>query len=56
MKKILTITITTTDEDGDFSTELNLIGKQVAEGFLSGHDRNSDSQYAYQITESNESK
>ena len=48
--KVLTITCKSTDEDDDFQTELELIIKQLSEGYESGFDNNSTNSFKYDIT------
>ena len=48
--KVLTITCKSTDEDDEFQTELELIIKQLSEGFESGFDKNSSNSYEYETT------
>jgi len=35
--------------DCDFKVELELIAKQLAEGFLSGVDKNDENSYSYEV-------
>ena len=48
--KTLTITCKSTDEDDEFQTELELIIKQLSEGFESGFDNNDTNSYEYHNT------
>ena len=47
--KTLTIVINTIHDDYDFDVELELIAKQLAEGFHSGADRNDEGSYSYEV-------
>ena len=48
--KILTITCKSTDEDDEFQTELEIIIKQLSQGFESGFDNNDTNSYEYHTT------
>ena len=48
--KVLTITCKSTDDDAEFQAELELIIKQLSEGFTSGADSNDANSYEYHTT------
>ena len=47
--RTLTIVVDTIDDDYDFNEELELIARQLREGFHSGADCNDESSYSYEI-------
>jgi hypothetical protein len=47
--KILTITCESTDNDDEFQTELDIIVKQLFEGYESGFDINETNSYSFSI-------
>jgi len=48
--KNLTITCKSSDENCEFQTELEIIIKQLSEGFESGFDNNESNSYEYNLT------
>ena len=47
--RTLTILVATIHDDYDFAIELELIAKQLAEGFHSGTDANDENSYSYEV-------
>ena len=48
--KVLTITLKSTDEDDEFQTELELIIKELSEGWEERFDSNDSNSYEYRTT------
>ena len=47
--RTLSIIIETVDKNYDFSEELELIARQLCEGFHSGADSNDEGSYSYEV-------